>query len=147
MIIRVYNMMNDKWNEIVSRNTLKKIKQCQKYPTKKPNKYIYFVNKEITKKDYTLTESERLLIEKVNKIERKKENSMFITHCECCSSHIISDIIKRQFFSCGTCYCCVGDDPNYDDTEFVSRITREGTFKYYNPEYHYTKYDEFFDNI
>jgi hypothetical protein len=77
---------------------------------------------------------------------KKKENSTFIIHCECCSSHIISDIIKRPFFDCGTCYCCAGDNPYFDDPEFVSRIRRTGKFAYHNPKYHYSENNNFFHN-
>ena len=55
--------MDNEWNEVFRRNTLKKIKQKTKYeilnPNKKPNKYIKIKYKEITKKDYTLTDTEK----------------------------------------------------------------------------------------
>jgi altronate dehydratase len=94
--------MDNEWNEVFRRNTLKKIKQKEKYeilnPNKKPHKYIKVEYKEITKKDCTLTNAEKSLIEAVYNIESKKENSRFIVNCDCCSSNIISDIIKRPFF-------------------------------------------------
>lgn len=80
--------MDNEWNEVFRRNTLKKIKQKTKYE--------------------------------------------------------ISDIIKRPFFNCDMCYCCVGDNPYFDNPVFVSRIRRTGKFAYHNPKYHCSENNNFF---
>ena len=74
----------------------------------------------------------------------KKDWTLF---CYCCMSDLVSDVICRTFVSCGTCYCCGGDDPIYDDEEFVKNcIIRNCFFGHYNKDYHYTKNNEFYNN-
>ncbi len=49
-------------------------------------------------------------------ILKKSKDSNYI-FCYCCDSEEVSRIVKRQFISCGTCYCCVCDDPFYDNPD------------------------------
>jgi hypothetical protein len=57
----------------------------------------------ITKKDYNLTSQEK-------KILQKAGYTLFC--CLCCDdTNEISKIIGRRVYHCGTCYCCIGDDP------------------------------------
>ena len=107
--------------------------------TFKPPKYIATWNADITKKDTTLTDEEKLLIQEEM---RTNTNEQLIIHCYCCQSHIVSDIIRRSFFSCGRCYCCVGDNPLYDNDEWFVRGC--GEFHKYNKDYHYTKENDFY---
>jgi hypothetical protein len=60
----------------------------------------------INKRDYTLTKQEE---------ERVYKSRALDMCCTCCSSTAISKIIKRPFTNCHTCYCCVGDDPYFDN--------------------------------
>lgn len=60
----------------------------------------------INKRDYTLTNQEE---------ERVYKSRALDMCCTCCSSTAISKIIKRPFTNCHTCYCCVGDDPYFDN--------------------------------
>ena len=55
-------------------------------------------------KDYTLTKFEEELVKK-SKLE---------SCCNCCQHYAIGQIINRIFYACGRCYCCAGDNPNYD---------------------------------
>lgn len=52
--------------------------------------------------DYTLTsEEEKKLV----------QNEHIIECCTCCSNpRKISEILGRNFYRCGICYCCMGDD-------------------------------------
>lgn len=61
----------------------------------------------INKRDYTLTKQEE---------ERVYKSRALDMCCTCCSSSTtISKIIKRPFTNCHRCYCCVGDDPYFDN--------------------------------
>ena len=61
----------------------------------------------INKRDYTLTNQEE---------ERVYKSRALDMCCTCCSSSTaISKIIKRPFTNCHRCYCCVGDDPYFDN--------------------------------
>lgn len=71
----------------------------------------------LTKEDTTLTPEETAKVEEAG-------HKLFC--CLCCdNTKLISDIIGRQVYSCGTCYCCIGDDP-YGDicTVYVNDETR-----------------------
>ena len=77
------------------------------------NDYLDYVSKKysmvlrpINEKDYTLTEDEMNLV--------KGQISL---SCVCCWSTFIGDIIKRPFTSCGVCYCCEGDNPEFDSSD------------------------------
>jgi hypothetical protein len=115
---------NEGWTTIV-----KKPRQI----ISKPLKYTYKWIADVTKKDITLTPKEK-------KILANTELNIF---CNCCQSHLISDVICRSFLSCGRCYCCVGDDPAFDLYEFHY----ESTFYKYNKDYHYTKDADFHENL
>ena len=67
----------------------------------------------LVKSDYTLTNDEK---EKYG--EQLKE-----ILCYCCFPHEVSEIIGRKFYSCHRCYCCVGDDPYYDQEDLCIYIT------------------------
>jgi hypothetical protein len=54
--------------------------------------------------DFNLTRKESVLVEK----------RCIIYCCECCDSSAIKYLIKRPFTHCGFCYCCVGDNPDFD---------------------------------
>jgi hypothetical protein len=57
----------------------------------------------MTPNDYNLTPDEQALVEKAG-------YKLFC--CLCCdNTATISEIIGRNVYSCGTCYCCIGDDP------------------------------------
>lgn len=67
--------------------------------------------------DNRLTPEESELVEKAG-------HKLFC--CLCCDDTAkISEIIGRNVYSCGTCYCCIGDDP-YGDicTVYVNDETR-----------------------
>lgn len=71
----------------------------------------------LTKEDTMLTPEETNMIDKAG-------HKLFC--CLCCdNTKLISDIIGRPVYSCGTCYCCIGDDP-YGDicTVYVNDKTR-----------------------
>lgn len=57
------------------------------------------------KSDYTLTVDEENLV----------NASEIDICCNCCSAHLIEKIIKRPFYACHTCFCCVGDDPAFNN--------------------------------
>lgn len=62
--------------------------------------------------DYTLT-----------KKEEKKYGDIIskYVYCRCCCSHIVSAVVERDFYPCGRCYCCAGDDPYVDSaTIYIS---------------------------
>lgn len=71
----------------------------------------------ITKKDYNLTLEEQKLV---------KNSGYELFCCLCCDNTAkISKIIGRNVYSCGTCYCCIGDDPFGDIcTVYVNDKTR-----------------------
>lgn len=71
----------------------------------------------LTKEDTTLTPEET---------EQVTASGHKLFCCLCCDdTSLISNIIGRQVYSCGTCYCCIGDDP-YGDicTVYVNDETR-----------------------
>jgi hypothetical protein len=70
----------------------------------------------MTKKDYNLTSQEK-------KILQKARYTLFC--CLCCdNTNEISKIIGRRVYHCGTCYCCIGDDPFGDIcTVYVNDVT------------------------
>lgn len=122
---------NEGWTTIV-----KKQRQI-KITNSKPLKYIYKWTATVTKKDRTLTHKEEEIL----------SNTKLNIYCNCCQSNLISDVICRSFFSCDRCYCCVGDDPAFDDDEwFENCVCTEGIFYKYNKDYHYTKDDDFHRN-
>lgn len=111
-------------------------------PESKPTKYMYKWSDVITNKDTTLTSKEQALI----KQEMFADPTLHI-FCHCCQSVTISDVIRRSFFSCGKCYCCVGDNPAFDDDNWVEeRVCSVGTFYKYNDDYHFTKDQDFYHN-
>ena len=70
-----------------------------------------------TKEDNSLTPEETEMV---------KNAGHELSCCLCCNNtSLISNIIGRQVYSCGTCYCCIGDDP-YGDicTVYVNDETR-----------------------
>ncbi len=106
----------------------------------KPPKYVCKWSGIVTKKDTTLTPKERELIK-----QEMLANPELNICCACCESYMISDLIRRTFFSCGRCYCCVGDNPAFDDDEWVENCTVTiGNFYKYNNDYHYTKNKDFY---
>ncbi len=113
-------MINNEWTLVKSK----------KNKNPKLKKYIRTWYATPTKKDMILTPEEKQLIN-----ESKFKN---IICCNCCFSYIISDIICRTFVSCDRCYCCVGDDPTYDDIWYINNITRIHKFNEYAKDYHYT---------
>ena len=76
-----------------------------KKPYKTPKPKFHYYEKYIEPKDYTLTKEEEKLV----------ECSDCSSKCVCCNYNIISDIIQRTVVPCGFCYCCVGDNPAFDD--------------------------------
>lgn len=71
----------------------------------------------LTKNDTFLTQNE---VEMLKKIDYK------LFCCLCCDdTAMISKIIGRNVYSCGTCFCCIGDDPFGDMcTVYVNDKTR-----------------------
>ena len=70
----------------------------------------------MTEKDYNLTPTEKKML----------NNSGYeLFCCLCCDdTSEISTIIGRRVYQCGTCYCCMGDDPFGDIcTVYVNDIT------------------------
>lgn len=125
---------NEGWTTIVKKQ--RKITN----PESKPLKYIYKWSSNISKKDTTLTSKEQELIKQ--EMIADPELNIF---CECCQCYTISDVICRTFFGCGRCYCCVGDNPAFDDDEWIENCTvRVGTFYKYNNDYHYKKDKDFY---
>jgi hypothetical protein len=112
--------------------TISKTKKPAKNPESKPLKYTGRWTGIITKKDITLSEEEKEMVAPLN------------IFCNCCQTNLISDVIRRSFFSCGTCYCCVGDDPTFDNLELCGFT--QGVFRKYNDDYHYTNDDNFYKN-
>jgi hypothetical protein len=122
------NNTGDNWSVVVNKKSKK---------NKKPNKYLRAWEAEIQEKDYTLTQNEEEIIKK-----EKLENPDLNISCNCCSSSLISDIIKRSFFSCGCCFCCNGCD-----LDFVPDIGISfGIFHEYNKDYYYKNDDKFRNN-
>ena len=122
------NVDDEGWTTIV--------KKQRSITTTKPPKYISKWKATITEKDTTLTMAEQEMISQAS-----LNVDIF---CECCQSSLISDVICRSFFRCGRCYCCVGDDPSFDDDEYFENcVYREGVFYKYNKDYHYTKDNDF----
>jgi hypothetical protein len=71
----------------------------------------------INKRDYTLSEKEEKSIVKAGVLDMC---------CVCCSiGSQIKKIIKRPFTSCHTCYCCVGDNPQFDDRNLCIYVNPE----------------------
>ena len=127
---------NEGWTTIVKKKRI----ITNFNPESKPTKYIYKWTGEVTKKDTTLTTKEQeLLLHPTHPTLR--------IYCTCCQSDMISDLICRTFFRCNRCYCCVGDNPAYDDDEwFENCITSVGIFYKYNKDYHFTKDKDFYEN-
>ena len=122
---------NEGWTTIV-----KKQRRITKY---KPPKYICKWSDNVTKKNTTLTTKEQELIK-----QEMIAHPILNIFCNCCQSDIISDVIRRSFFSCGRCYCCVGDDPAFDNDEwFKNCVETTGPFYTYNKDYHFTKDKDF----
>lgn len=123
----------DTWVEVVKNKKTKK--------PKKPKKIIHSYTRQVIKSDFTLTDKEKKIIEEEISKNPELEDKLF---CYCCMSGLISDIIRRTFVECGTCYCCAGDDPRFDDEEWVeSCVVRFYNIGRYNENYHYTRDDEF----
>jgi hypothetical protein len=135
------NLDNEGWITIKKKvKPMSKKKQIKKdRPNKSKCKYIHMKTRLIVKSDWTLTAEERQLI----KLEEEKRGKKFGIGCFCCDTNIISDVICRTVVSCGTCYCCAGDDPAFDSEWDRKSVKRRGTFCVYNPKYHYTKDHEF----
>ena len=128
---------NECWTTVVK----KQRKITNPSPKSKP-KYIYKWTGNITKKDTTLTSKEQELIE--HEMLTHPKLNIF---CHCCQSDTISDVIRRSFFSCGKCYCCVGDNPAFDDEEWIENcVCSIGIFYKYNDDYHFTKDQDFYEN-
>lgn len=70
----------------------------------------------INKHDYTLTEEENEIL---------KQRGYNGRCCCCCDSTRVEKIIKRPFSSCGVCYCCVGDDPFFDDKDLCIFVSED----------------------
>lgn len=118
----------------------KRITKLDPNPETKPKKYISTWKANITKKDITLTNEEKELIKQELSTHPKLD-----IFCYCCQTVLISDIICRSFFSCGKCYCCVGDEPAFDDDEWIeNHVCSEGVFNKYNNDYHFTKDKDFY---
>lgn len=104
-----------------------------------PKKYIRKYWKEITTNDKKLTIDENKMLE-----EEKIANPELNIYCYCCQVSEISDIIRRTLFPCGVCYCCVGDDPTYENKEWVNTCVKcTGWFMEYNPCYNYKNNQDF----
>lgn len=130
---------NDDWT-IVNRKNKKN--KPNKNIENKPNKFTKIIKREPTKRDILLTENEKKLLD-----QEISQNKLDI-FCNCCCTHIISDIICRTIVPCGRCYCCAGDDPSFDDDEWVeNNVRRICIFGEYNKQYNYKKDEEFFNNF
>lgn len=70
--------------------------QQRKYPRPKRNYRPVYNSRKLTPYEQ----------KKLNKYCKDNNYRIF---CDCCQSWIISDIIKRQFESCGDCFCCDPD--------------------------------------
>lgn len=92
---------NDKYNEYLEKNYTKL--QVQYITNISAKETIQL--RPICKSDYTLTENEEILVQNAN------------VFCNCCQPHLVEEIIKRSFTSCGTCYCCAGDNPSFDNPD------------------------------
>jgi hypothetical protein len=127
------NDINDKdWTKIV-----KKLRKNVNSKSK-PVKYIHKWTGNITKKDIILTSEEQELI--------KQEMLTYPTlkiFCNCCQYDTISDVIRRPFFNCNQCYCCLGDGSALDTEEYCFG---SATFYKYNDDYHFTKDQDFYKN-
>lgn len=73
----------------------------------------------IRKTDYTLTKNKEIMLK-----------DTYIHCCYCCESELIQEIIKRPFTECGFCYCCVGDDPNFDNPDLCIFVNYDLTKKF-----------------
>lgn len=130
------NIDNEGWITIVKK------KKRNANPESKPKKYICKWTDDVTEKDTTLTTEERELIK-----QETLAHPNLNVFCECCQANMISDVICRSFFSCGKCHCCVGDNPAFDDDEWVENCVRKvGIFCKYNADYHFTKDQDFYKN-
>lgn len=94
-------------------------------PDPKHNANTIVVNgmrlRRIKTQDYTLTpDEEQLVISALG--------PMYC--CSCCLVGAIRDVINRPFCGCHKCYCCVGDDPAFDDPRTQTYVNESLTYVY-----------------
>jgi hypothetical protein len=127
-------MSNDGWTKV---ETKKKPKNQTKVKVEVVDELKGF--RRMKSKDYTLSEEEKEML--------KGHENLF---CYCCCVSEISKIIGRKLYSCGTCYCCSGDDPAFDmgDLEmWVNDQTGCVITRWVNEEYSYDEdYYEYNDD-
>lgn len=90
-------------------------KKDRKRDPNKQKKYLYVQTRSPDKSDLELTKKEQDLLD----TEKDSNPNLKLIGCYCCDCYTISDVIRRSVHPCGTCYCCVGDDPRYDDSDWI----------------------------